>query len=361
MSATFGPSPLSPDDLTMLNEELAAMARAGLPLDQGLRHLANELGRGRLRDTTQQLADDLRAGKTLPEAMGAQDNRLPPFYASLVTAGVRSGRLPEVLATMTSYARTIADLRSSVRNAFVYPLIVLAVAIAMVICWCAFLVPLIESIIVQMRMQVPVATEAIFWISKHTLLVLVLPLGLIIGGILLTRGMMFRTEAGRRKWTRFVYRIPIVGTLIRSARLASFVELLAILVEHQVPLPEALRLAGEASSDPLMRSGIQGVEDELARGLPLGYSLSRSGLVPEFVGWMTGLGEMRGQLGPSLRHSAQIYRRQAELRARLFNSVFPSFVILGVAIVVMALLLLTAVWPMLSLIQGFMGGSSLFG
>src|SRR5437016_1735491 len=98
--------PLSADDLITLNEEIASMAKAGLPLDQGLALVARELGRGSLRSATQQLADDLRAGYTLPDAMSRQNGRIPPYYAALVTAGVRTGRLHDVLNTVTIYART---------------------------------------------------------------------------------------------------------------------------------------------------------------------------------------------------------------------------------------------------------------
>src|SRR5205823_401007 len=114
-------SPLSADDLITLNEEIAGMAKAGLPLDQGLAALAHEMGRGRLQKVTAQLADDLKQGRTLPEAIARQGDRMPPFYASLVTAGIRTGRIADVLATLTTYARTLRDLRAAVVEALFYP------------------------------------------------------------------------------------------------------------------------------------------------------------------------------------------------------------------------------------------------
>src|SRR6202521_4814902 len=88
---------LSADDLITLNEEIAGMARAGLPLDKGLAALAREMGRGRLQKVTAQLAADLEAGHPLPEAIERQGKRMPLFYAGLVEAGVRAGRVSEVL------------------------------------------------------------------------------------------------------------------------------------------------------------------------------------------------------------------------------------------------------------------------
>src|SRR3954465_11575786 len=114
------------EELIALNEEIAGMARAGLPLDQGLAALAREMGKGRLQRVTAQLADDLRAGCTLPQALERQRGRVPPYYAALVTAGIRSGRVSEVLATLTVYARSLAELRSTIVSAIFYPAVVLA-------------------------------------------------------------------------------------------------------------------------------------------------------------------------------------------------------------------------------------------
>src|ERR1700685_4156642 len=84
---------LSLEDFILLNEEIAGMAKAGLPLDQGLAALAREMGSGRLQQVTQKLADDLRGGCTLPEALKRQEGRVPPYYAALLGAGIRSARL----------------------------------------------------------------------------------------------------------------------------------------------------------------------------------------------------------------------------------------------------------------------------
>ena len=55
---------MTADELISLNEQIAGMARAGLPLDQGLASLASEMSRGRLRRVTEGIVRDLKEGKT---------------------------------------------------------------------------------------------------------------------------------------------------------------------------------------------------------------------------------------------------------------------------------------------------------
>jgi type II secretory pathway component PulF len=350
-------APLTADDLATLNDEIAAMARAGLPLDQGLAHLAKEMGSGRLQQTTAALADDMRRGKTLPEALAAQENRLPPFYASLVTAGIRSGRLGDVLATLTAYARALSELRATVINSLIYPFIILVMGFGLVMLWILYVGPQFRKIYDDFKLRLPVATEVVLHISDHPYLYFVAPVACLVVGFVALRFWFSRDEAGRLQWARFIYSIPLVGTLVHSARLAAFVDLLAILVEHKVPLSDAFRLAAGASSDPLVRVGARTVCENLDRGQPLAASLRDVQLVPDFLAWMAGMGERNQRLGETLRQTAEFYRKQAEARASLFRTVFPAVALIVVAVIVIAIVMGVMLAPMFGLLDGLSGGS----
>jgi type II secretory pathway component PulF len=160
------------------------------------------------------------------------------------------------------------------------------------------------------------------------------------------------TEKGRILWARMVYAIPVVGTLIRSARMAAFTDLLAILVDHSMPLVDAFKLAGEASSDPLMAVDARAIQQELSQGKPLGEALRGRGMVPAWVSWMAGLGEQRGTLGATLHQVADLYRQQVEMRAALLRSVLPPFFIIGIAGLFVGFFVFTCMLPMIRLLEG---------
>jgi general secretion pathway protein F len=343
---------MTPENLIALNDEIAAMARAGLPLDQGLAALARDMGGGRLRQVTAQLAADLRAGQTLPEALQRQGSRVPPFYAALVEAGIRSGRVAEVLATLTEYARTIANLRTTIIDAALYPAVVLVFAVAILGLVIGFLVPQYADIYQSFNMRLPVLTQAALAVCQRPGAFLVAPVLAVLGVLLLTRAALAGTERGRCYWTRAVYALPLVGTLVRSARLAAFTDLLAILVDYGLPLPRAFQLAGEASSDPFLAAGARQARQDLEAGLPLGPALRHRLLVPELVAWVTAAGERRGELGKALHHVAGLYRRQVEQRAALLRTVLPPFLIIATAGVVVGLFVIALILPMVKLLEG---------
>lgn len=342
---------MNAEELATLNEQIAGMARAGLPLDQGLASLAKDMGRGRLKKVTTALSRDLQAGQTLPDALNNRRSQLPPYYTSLVTAGLRTGKLSEVLQTLTGYARTVAMTRSTVIEALIYPIVVLILAAAVFTIIILVLIPQFEVIFKDFKMPLPWLTEVVLKIGEHPLELIVIPLAVLLVAFVVVRFLFRRTERGRVAWSNIMYSLPLVGTLIRSARLASFVDLLALMVDYSVPLPEAFQLAGDASSDPMIAAQARTVHDQLKDGNTLGEALRGHGVLPEWVAWMTAAGERAGALGSTLHQVAGVYRRNAEGRAAVLRNVLPSMLIIATAVILAGVFIAALVLPMIRLID----------
>jgi type II secretory pathway component PulF len=341
---------MTADDLTSLNEQIAAMARAGLPLDQGMESLAREMGRGKLRDVTDALALDLRAGHPLPEALARQEGQIPPYYANLVTAGVQTGRLPEVLTTLTTYARSVAATRSTVIEALLYPAIVLVVGITLFSVLSFYLLPQFDQIFQDFGLKLPFVTQLAMEVSRNGEIVLIVAF-VLLGGLALTTAAAQFTPRGRALWTRAVYRVPLVGVVIRSARLAAFCDLLGMLVEYGLPLPTAFRLAGAASSDPVMTAQAREVEEKLNQGVPLAAAFVGRGLAPDWVVWLAAAGERRNGLALALREIATIYRRQVDTRSAILRSVLSPLVVVVTAGAITVFFATVVMTPMISLME----------
>src|SRR5205085_6807470 len=172
-----------------------------------------------------------------------QEGRVPPFYSALLAAGIRSGRIGDVLSTLTFYARSIADFRDAVVSALLYPAIVLVIGVGLLVFVGVIILPEFIDIFDKFRLRLPVLTEILVFIGRNPIETVVLPVVIVIGTLVTVWLALRFTPGGRLLWARFVYSVPLVGTLIRAARLAAFADLLGILVDQAVPLPESLSLA----------------------------------------------------------------------------------------------------------------------
>jgi general secretion pathway protein F len=115
---------ISIDHFIALNDELAAIVRAGLPLERSLHEVARDIP-GTLGDTVQILATRLGRGETLPQALSAERERFPGVYRAVVEAGLKAGRLSAALEGLAAFARSYAEVPRAVGQALLYPLIVL--------------------------------------------------------------------------------------------------------------------------------------------------------------------------------------------------------------------------------------------
>jgi type II secretory pathway component PulF len=260
-----------------------------------------------------------------------------------------------VLGTLTLYARSLADFRSAVLGALLYPAVVLALGLALLLFAGIAILPGLTDVFQKMRVDVPFVTRVLIFVGSHPLETLVMPILIVIGGLVTAWVLLRSGSRGRALWARFVYTLPVVGSLVRSARLAAFADTLGILVDQSIPLSESWGLAAAASSDPLLVEGAGRVGLLLGEGVPLGETLKREALVPDLIVWMVTFGEKRSNLGPTLRQVAQLYRRQAETRVALLRTVLPPLIIIVLAAVLGGLFLFGLLGPVYGLLDGLSG------
>ena len=114
------------DGLLALNDEIAALVRAGVPLEQGLADLGADMP-GRLGKAAVALAERTARGESLDQALADQAVAISPTYRAVVQAGVRAGRLPAALEAIAASAHRTAETQRAAVVAVSYPLLVFAV------------------------------------------------------------------------------------------------------------------------------------------------------------------------------------------------------------------------------------------
>ncbi len=323
-SQQTAPTAISLDELIALNDEIVALVRVGVPLDVGLRHLGGELP-GRLGKLSQTLAASLQRGQTLPQVLEAHGDLFPPVYRAVVAAGIKAGRLSAALESVATTARHLGEARRLVVMALLYPLLLLLVAWGLFLFFVLKLAPVLR--IAFERADTPAARGLDFFAGLGQTAHL---WGPAVPAVVLLASCWWYFRSGRaslsqpRSAVRLLGWIPWVGAMTRSFRDATLAEILGLLVEHQVPLDEALVLAAEASGDRKLTRGAAKLAAAIRRGEPLGRGLLKSAGLPPLVGWLLHSGGHRRILRRALDHVAQIYRRRGSRQAALAQTLLPA-------------------------------------
>jgi len=306
-----------------LNDEIIALARAGVPLDRGLLAIGKDMP-GRLGNIAQSLGRRLESGEDLAVAIGQSGNTFPPIYRAVVLAGLRSGRLPVALEGIAKTSRRVSDTRRMMLVALIYPAFVLVVATILFRFTMTKTVPTIQATFVDLEIVLP------RWYTVMTqgadLLLLALP-WIEIATVVLVLIFVYRVTTASVLETSASGRTSTLGEILRAGRLATFEETVELLLEQDLPLAEALELACQASGD----RGLNKVGADLADGIRRGEPVSGfpAGF-PPLLGWLLMGGGQPGQLVTALRRLAANYRRRATRLATWLAIYLPILLSVGV-------------------------------
>lgn len=319
-----GSRPVSVEELIALNEEIAALVRAGSPLAAGLGRSGAELP-GRIGGLAESLSARMKAGASLPEALAAEGATIPPLYRAVVEAGSRSGDLPAALAGVSRYLRGFAEARDSVALALWYPLIVATIAYALFVGLVVAFAPRLASAFASLGLPTTRAMRLVEWAGETAWLWWpIWPVVLMGLGVAWVRsGRAARFDG--RSWNLLAL-FPWMRSLVRDHRSAGFAELLALLLENRVPYPKAVTLAAEATGDAQLVAEARVVAAELERGRSAQQAVS-GGTFRTFspmLRWVLAHGSTEGSVVQALRNLVPMYRSRASLSAMRLRVLLPS-------------------------------------
>lgn len=268
----------------------------------------------------------MERGEGLAEAIRAEGAHFPTTYRAAVEAGLRSGRLSAALEDLAAFARGYAELRRSVGLALLYPMMVLMLAYGLFVAFVVRLLPGLIAAFESFRIAVPVGARqmeglghsAVYWGP------IVPALGLGVLGWWTWTGRAGALRVGRGlRW------VPWMRSVLADWQASNFAGWMALLVEHGVPLPEAVELASEAAGDPKILAAGRRIAEATRRGEGGEAALRDAGAgFPPLLRWLVLTGERQGDIGPALRHASETYRRRALRRAEELRTTLPTILLL---------------------------------
>jgi type II secretory pathway component PulF len=317
-------------ELVELVEQLASLARSGLPLPSGLRAAGMEVSSRSLRSTFFEIADLVESGAGLDEALARSGRRFPPQLRGLIAAGSRSGRLAEMLGQYVRSANLGSELRRMFMLKLAYPTVILAFVLALVGVLCSLSIRAVETLagtmndfgMDQSSMVRGMIAMARF-INDHGLEILVVVLS-----IPVLAWLAIRLIYGPAQRRRILCSIPVVGPVLRFTSLTEFCHLLAMLIEAETPLPRAFELAGSSVRDAEVAEACLNMGRAVEGGEPLSRAIRRWESIPAGLEQLFRWSEDRGSLPGALHLAGDMFESRARSQSSYASSVISTFVLL---------------------------------
>ena len=350
------PRPLRAGDFQAFNTQLAHLSTAGLPIEQSLQLIAQDIHSPRLKQTIGQIVAALESGKTLPQALTEHAGQFPPLYAALVDAGVRSGNLPGILLNLGRHLELVNRLRATLWRILAYPIMVL-ISLAIVLGFLGvFVLPKFKIIFQDFHTELPAITQLLlacsdFLVQTWPILLTVL-VALLIGVPILWR-LLRRNNLNQRILEAVIFPLPLIGSTLRQNVLARWCDALNVAIEAGLDLPAAIKLAGDAVGSPSLAADGQMLIDALSAGRRLDQRIATR-LLPMTVIATLSLTETGSDLPAALKTLGEMFQQQAEMKMAMLPAVLTPWLIVFIGFII-GFVVIGLFAPMISLISAVSG------
>jgi type IV pilus assembly protein PilC len=341
-------------DKVLFSRQLATLINAGLPLVQSLRNVSGQTQNKNLQVIINQVITDVESGSTFSAALAKHPRVFDDVFVNLVAAGEASGTLDKTLDRIANQKEKDAEIISKVRGAMVYPVIVLAVMIGVVIFMIVSVLPAVEEIYAGLPgATLPLVTRILLGVAHFTIRFWWLEL-LLFTAVIFVTSRWARTLGGKRVIDRFKMRAWPIGKLFMKVYMARFTRVGSTLVASGIPLIQMLEIAGRSINNIHIEESIGRAIEKVKGGKSLSESLKGDPNFLPLVPDMLHIGEQSGAVEQMMAKTADYYEREVDNEIKAISTTIEP-----VLMIIMGIIAVTIVAAVLLPVYGLVGSDAL--
>jgi type IV pilus assembly protein PilC len=307
----FGAS-ITDKQLAAFTRQFATMINAGLPLVNCLQILQRQQDNQTLANVITDVEQEVEKGGTLADAMARHNTIFSDLYVNMVSAGEQGGILDTILGRLAVHLEKSASLRSKIKTAMMYPMVVLCVVIVCTAALLLFVIPIFQSMFEDLGGELPGPTRFVIGMSQflqHYILLVIIG----IAAVIFLFRMYYKTESGQRVIDSIKLSMPIFGPLQRKMAIARFTRTLGTLVSSGVAILDGLSITSKTAGNRVIADAIMAARTSISGGENISTPLEASGVFPTMVTQMIAVGEETGGLDDMLLKIADFYEEEVDV------------------------------------------------
>lgn len=351
-SLPFLKNKIKSSDLVLFTRQLSSMLSSGLTLMRSLDILKDQIQTPVMQDVVLQLISEVEEGKTLADSMQKHPKVFSPIYVSIIRAGEKSGLLDKVLNRLADNLEKGAKLRSTVKSALTYPIIVIVLMGLVMVIMMMFVIPQLTVLYKNLNVALPLPTQIV--VAFSNLIIGTWPIFIAATGFLIY---------GFRKWKKTkdgeiiidsaLLKLPVFGKLITQTILAEFSRTFGLLVGTGTLVVEALVETADTTGNVLFKNAIIDISKQVEKGVTIGDAMSSYKLFPPLLVQLVKIGEQTGKIDETLVKASEYFEREVDQTVKTLTTAMEPFImiILGIGVAFLIISVITPIYSLISSIQ----------
>ncbi|MFH1628909.1 MAG: type II secretion system F family protein [Pseudomonadota bacterium] len=306
-------------DIVIFTRQFSTMIDAGLPLIQGLTILADQAENKTFKRILKEIVRDVEGGSSLAEAMEKHPKVFDGLFVNLVAAGEVGGILDTILQRLASYIEKAEKLKTRIKSAMTYPIVVVAIALIVISVIMIFVIPVFQDMFASFGKALPVPTQIVVAMSNFTKGNIHYMIALLVVIVFLFKRYR-ATKGGRKTTDTLALKLPVFGSLLKKVAVARFSRTLGTMISSGVPIITALEIVAKTAGNVVLEEVIFDVRSSIAEGQPIAEPLSENEIFPSMVVQMISVGEATGALDTMLEKIADFYDDEVDAAVEAMTS-----------------------------------------
>jgi len=345
-------SVIKPNELTLFTKQLRTLLTAGVPITKILEVLENQTDNLKLRAIITRISQDIREGSSLYDAFRKHPKAFSKLYCSMVQAGEASGALPEILDRLIYITEHENKIRSDIKSALQYPILVISFLFIAFFVLLTVVVPKFAGVFKSAGIELPLPTKICMWLyftgAQYWYILVGAMIALIVGTY-----YYLRSDMGKLTTYRLLMRVPIIGPLLIKAAMSRFASIFSILQSSGVTVMEAMTILHGTISNVAIARELDQINERLEQGRGIANPLKSSRYFPPLVINMISIGEEAGNLEDMLNEIAKHYDDELEYEMKKLSDAIGPLLTVGLAAVVgfFALAIFLPMWDLTQMVK----------
>jgi len=320
-------------DLVLFTKQFRSMLNAGVPIIRIMQVLEVQTESRVLRQAVTAIVADIRQGSTISDAFAKHPRIFSHLYCSMLRAGELSGSVTGVLDRLIYIIEHEAKIKSDIKSALQYPLIVVIALVIAFVVLLTFVIPQFVNMFAQAKIELPLPTKIAILLNAYLKNYWYVILG-ILAAVVFGLRQYFKTENGKLVRDSFLLKMPILGPLFQKAAMSRFASIFAILQSSGVPVMQSLTILSDTIGNAAIARSFHYVRDKIEEGSGIAAPLKTADYFPPMVVDMIAIGEESGNIEEMLREISKHYDDEVEYAVKGLSDAIGPVLIVGLAAVV---------------------------
>jgi type IV pilus assembly protein PilC len=350
---TFGSGKVKVKEIAVFFRQFSVMIDAGLPLVQCLEILAANQENMAFQKTLTGVRTTVEGGATLANAMRGYPKVFDDLTTNMIEAGETGGILDIILQRLALYVEKAVKLKAAVKSALIYPVAVVTLAGLIVGALLKWVVPIFANLFIGLGVALPLPTRIVMGLSAFVgqfwWFFIMGVVGLVVGV-----KQIRKHPKGRYYFDFMLLKLPVLGILLRKIAVARFTRTLGTLITSGVPILEGLGITARTSGNAVLEEALMRVRKAIEEGRTIVDPLRESGVFPNMVTQMIGVGEATGAMDAMLQKIADFYEEEVDNATKDMMAMLEP-VIIGVLGVVVGGIVISLYMPLFAMIGKLAG------